>query len=91
MEVVAIILLIIGALAIGTTTEKDSPLSEEPVHAEFISGVPAEGKDQDLVPSIPCRHAGNSIPNRDLTVPYRESGKGLNTDHESKDGVDHEE
>ena len=91
MEVVAIILLIIGALAIGNTTDEDNALSGAGRSDELVIVTPAESKDEAFINRPRCHRAAGSIQQRDLTVPYAPNGKTAFADTEKKAGAFHEE
>ena len=91
MEVVAIILLIIGALAIGSNTSEDSVPSEIRESDELVAVTPAERRDEAVINGPHCHRAAGSIQHRDLTVPYVRNGKATFADSEKKTGAPHEE
>ena len=91
MEVVAIILLIIGALAIGTTTDEDNAPPGTGDSDELVIVTPAESKDEAFINRPRCHRAAGPIQHRDLTVPYALNGKSTFADAEKNAGVTHED
>ena len=70
MEVVAIILLIIGVLAIGSNTSEDSVPAGTGDSDELVIVALAERKGEAFTNRPRCHRAAGSIQQRDLTVPY---------------------
>ena len=91
MEVVAIILLIIGALAIGSNTNEDSAPSEIRDSDELVIVTQAKRKDEIFPVQPRCHRTAGSIQQRDLTIPYVRNGKATFADSEKKTGAPHEE
>ena len=91
MEVVAIILLIIGALAIGSNTNEDSVPSEIREPDELVAVTTVEREDEAFPVRPFCHRTAGSIQQRDLTVPYARNGKAEFADSEKKTGAPHEE